>query len=66
MCTKEFNAQKWLNQVSVIFNSTAAAPKGQDPALVCNMKAKYVNIQEWDTLLSEGMNLAKLYVEKHL
>lgn len=46
--------------------SYISTPKGQDPGEICNMKAKKVSLQEWDTLLNNSLNAAKEYVEKYL
>lgn len=65
--TDHFDAEKWLNScVAEKFKSSVFAPKGQDPSLICNMKAKKVNLQEWDTLLKQSLEAAKQYIEAHL
>lgn len=49
-----------------VFKSTVAAPRGQDRSVVCNMKAKKVNLQDWDTLLNQSLEAAKVFIENHL
>lgn len=55
-----------MNELTKIFNTTASAPRGQDPQLVCNLKAKKVNIQDWKNLLTEGLEAAQNYADKHI
>lgn len=65
--SKNFDAEKWLNNcVAQTFKSTVSAPRGQDPSLVCNMKAKKINLQEWDTLLKQSLESAKIFIENNL
>lgn len=67
LISKNFNAEKWLEEsVSKIFGSKVMAGKGQDPTLICNMRPKKVNLQEWDTLLKDSLALAKEFIEKYL
>lgn len=52
--------------VAAAFNSTAVPTKGHDGNSVCHMKAKRVNIEDWDPLLNEGLKSAKKYIEERL
>ncbi|CAH1970486.1 unnamed protein product [Acanthoscelides obtectus] len=62
-----FNAEKWLKlTVADVFKSKAAPPKGQDGAVVCNMKAKKIHVQEWDTLLKDSIEKANRYADDNL
>ncbi|XP_076268548.1 alanine--tRNA ligase, mitochondrial isoform X1 [Rhynchophorus ferrugineus] len=64
---EKFNAEKWMKStVASVFNSKVSAPKGQDGALVCNMKARKVHAQHWDTLLSESLQIATEFVNDNL
>nr|CAI5830547.1 unnamed protein product [Callosobruchus analis] len=65
--SEHFNAEKWLKEtVADVFKSKAAPPKGQDGAIVCNMKAKKIHVQEWDTLLKDSIEKAKKYANENL
>lgn len=66
MKTDDFNAQKWIQEVSKVFDSPSAPPKGTDPKLVSQMKAKKISVQDWDTLLEDGIKAAKSFAEDHL
>lgn len=63
---QNFNAELWLKQLSQVFKAQIAPPRGQDSAVVCNMKERKVNILEWETLLKEGVQVAHEYAEKYL
>lgn len=64
--TRYFDAEKWLEKFASVFNSSVGPPKGQDGTLVCNMKAKRISLQDWDTLLAEGLESAKQYAKENL
>ncbi|CAH0551677.1 unnamed protein product [Brassicogethes aeneus] len=67
MRSENFNAEKWLkDSVAAVFKSRVAPPKGQDGTLVVNMKARKVNLQDWDTLLNESLENAEKFVQENL
>lgn len=64
---ENFNAQKWLEKtIAAVFKSKIAPPKGQDETLVCNMKARRIHVQNWDSLLAESIKCAKDYINDNL
>ncbi|KXJ76855.1 alanine--tRNA ligase, mitochondrial [Aedes albopictus] len=55
-CVNEhFDAQKWLRTVGAVFKSGVAAPKGQNPAEVCNMKSRKVKTLQFESLLERAL-----------
>ncbi|XP_044751595.1 alanine--tRNA ligase, mitochondrial [Coccinella septempunctata] len=66
-CTENFTADKWLKESVVkVFDGYVMNVKGQSEKLVCNMKPKRVNIQDWDFLLKHSMSAAQEFVERYL
>ncbi|XP_045470743.1 alanine--tRNA ligase, mitochondrial [Harmonia axyridis] len=66
-CTENFTADKWLQESAVkVFEGCITNVKGQSEKLVCNMKPKRVNIQDWDYLLKHSMQAAQEFVDKYL
>ncbi|XP_008196000.1 alanine--tRNA ligase, mitochondrial [Tribolium castaneum] len=62
-----FDAEKWMKEtVAAVFKCSLVPPKGYDPSLVCNMKAKRVKLEDWDPLLQESLELAKKFAEQNL
>uniref|UniRef100_A0A1B0CM04 Alanine--tRNA ligase n=1 Tax=Lutzomyia longipalpis TaxID=7200 RepID=A0A1B0CM04_LUTLO len=64
--TKEFTADQWVREVAQVFNSSYAAPKGQDGALVCNMKGKKIKFSAVDTQLETALTFARDYASKFM
>lgn len=52
--------------VAEVFKSKISPPKGQDGALVCNMKARRVPIQELDQMLQLSLSKAEKFAEENL
>ncbi|XP_013100290.1 alanine--tRNA ligase, mitochondrial [Stomoxys calcitrans] len=63
--TENFNADKWLSEFASPFSAQIAAPKGQDPHDVCNMKGKKASMQ-FDDQLEIAMQKAHNYAAQHL
>ncbi|XP_058065858.1 alanine--tRNA ligase, mitochondrial [Anopheles bellator] len=60
-----FTAERWLAQVAHEFRAQTAAPKGQNPAEVCNMKARKVTMSHFETMLENALREAKRYAEEN-
>lgn len=66
-CVNErFDAQKWLRMVGTVFKSAVAAPKGQNPAEVCNMKSRKVKTLQFETLLERALKEASEFARVNL
>ncbi|KAK9869469.1 hypothetical protein WA026_003224 [Henosepilachna vigintioctopunctata] len=66
-CNDNFSADKWMeNTVASVFRSPLMVVKGQNEKLICNMKSKRINIQDWDLLLKKSMDTAKDFIENNL
>ncbi|XP_017862028.1 PREDICTED: alanine--tRNA ligase, mitochondrial [Drosophila arizonae] len=63
--SKQFNASLWLQSFAETFNGQVAAPKGQNPEVVCNMKGRKVNTQ-FEEQLEQAMRNAQLYAKRYL
>lgn len=67
LCSENFNAEKWLTEsILSIFKGQIMSAKGQNQKLVCNMKSKRINVQDWDILLENSVSAAKKFVEDNL
>lgn len=66
MTSDKFNAQLWLQEVAVVFNGTVSAPKGQDAALVCNMKPIKVKTSTVEEQIEEACSKANAFASTHL
>ncbi|KAI8120807.1 mitochondrial, Alanine--tRNA ligase [Lucilia cuprina] len=64
--SENFNAEKWLKEFATIFKSPVAAPKGQNPQEVCNMKGKKTQSTQFDEQLEIAMSKAHKYAFKYL
>ncbi|KAH8255936.1 hypothetical protein KR026_002977 [Drosophila bipectinata] len=60
--TDKFNASAWLQSFADTFGGQVAAPKGQDPQVVCNMKGRRVNNQ-FEEQLEQAMAKAHAYAK---
>ncbi|ALC43082.1 Aats-ala-m, partial [Drosophila busckii] len=60
-----FNAQLWLQCFADTFGGQVAAPKGQNVAVVCNMRGRKVNNQ-FEEQLEQAMRQANAYAKQHL
>lgn len=63
--TDKFNASAWLQSFADTFGGQVAAPKGQDPQVVCNMKGRRVNNQ-FEEQLEQAMAKAHAFAQLHL
>ncbi|EDV40362.1 uncharacterized protein Dana_GF23971 [Drosophila ananassae] len=63
--TDKFNASAWLQSFADTFGGQVAAPKGQDPQVVCNMKGRRVNNQ-FEEQLEQAMARAHSFAQLHL
>lgn len=63
--TDDFTAEKWLKELAATFKSQVAAPKGQDPNEVCNMKGKKTSTL-FEEQLEMAMQNAHRYASKYL
>lgn len=66
LASDKFNAQLWLEDVARTFNATAAPPKGQDGALVSNMKAIKVKTSTVEAQIEEALCRANSFAREHL
>lgn len=66
LASDKFNAQLWLEDVASIFKGSAAPPKGQDAALVCNMKAIKVKTSAVEEQIEEALNRANRFARENL
>lgn len=62
---ENFNAETWLKEFATIFKSQVAAPKGQNPFEICNMKGKKTSTQ-FDEQLEIAMDKAQKFAFKYL
>ncbi|XP_035908060.1 alanine--tRNA ligase, mitochondrial [Anopheles stephensi] len=65
MVTDRFNAERWLAVVAQMFKAQTAAPKGQNAAEVCNMKARKIKMMHFEATLENALRAAKTYAEDH-
>ncbi|XP_050073687.1 alanine--tRNA ligase, mitochondrial [Anopheles maculipalpis] len=65
MVSDRFNAERWLAVVAETFKAQTAAPKGQNAAEVCNMKARKVKMMDFEATLENALRAAKTYAEEH-
>ena len=64
--TQEFNAEKWLMQVSSVFKGQLSPPKGQNPEEVCNMKPRKIKASIVDEQISKAISIAKKFISNNL
>lgn len=62
----KFNAQLWLEEVARTFKGTVAAPKGQNAALVCNMKAVKVKTSTVEEQIEEALRNGNEFARQNL
>uniref|UniRef100_A0A182SKW5 alanine--tRNA ligase n=1 Tax=Anopheles maculatus TaxID=74869 RepID=A0A182SKW5_9DIPT len=55
MVNDRFNAERWLAVVAQTFKAQTAAPKGQNGATVCNMKARKVKMMDFEATLESAL-----------
>ncbi|EDW30166.1 GL22619 [Drosophila persimilis] len=61
---QEFDASSWLQSFAATFGGQVAAPKGQNPKIVCNMKGRKVSNlfeEQLEQALAKAHQYAKLY-----
>ncbi|XP_049295737.1 alanine--tRNA ligase, mitochondrial [Anopheles funestus] len=63
MVTEQCNAERWLAVVAQTFKAQTAAPKGQNAAEVCNMKARKVKMMHFEATLENALRAAQTYAE---
>ncbi|EDW50562.1 alanine--tRNA ligase, mitochondrial [Drosophila sechellia] len=63
--TEKFNASAWLQSFADTFNGQIAAPKGQNPQAVCNMKGRRVS-NLFEEQLEQAMSKAHAYAKLYL
>lgn len=66
LASDKFNAQSWLQEVAHTFKATVAPPKGQDAALVCNMKAIKVKTSAVEEQIEEALSRANDFARQNL
>lgn len=66
MVGDDFNAEKWLEVVAGVFGAQIAAPKGQDPLQVCNMKAKKVNMSVVEEQMDVSQQKARDFADRFM
>lgn len=55
----------WLKEFALVFKAQVAAPKGQNPSEVCNMKGKKISTQ-FEEQLELALHMAQKFAFKHL
>lgn len=63
---QNFNAEKWMKEISKIFKAQSSAPKGQNPEEVCNMKARKIVPSVFEAQLESAIQNANKFVEEFL
>lgn len=66
MVSDTFSADRWLQEVATVFKGTVAPPKGQDGALVCNMKAVKVKTSAVEEQIERALNRANEFARQNL
>ena len=64
--SKGFNAQMWMQTVLKVLRSQGAAPRGQDPCLVFNMKGKKLPSADLNALVKDAVKSAVDFARLHL
>uniref|UniRef100_A0A182P134 Alanine--tRNA ligase n=1 Tax=Anopheles epiroticus TaxID=199890 RepID=A0A182P134_9DIPT len=65
MVSEQCNAERWLTVVAQQFKAQTSAPKGQNAAEVCNMKARKVKMMDFEATLESALRAAKTYAKEH-
>jgi hypothetical protein len=66
LVSESFSAQLWMQPVLRALKSQGAAPRGQDPCLVFNMKGKKLPPADFNTLMKDALQSAAKFAELHL
>jgi alanyl-tRNA synthetase len=64
--SQSFNAEIWMQSVLKVLRSQGAAPRGQDPCLVFNMKGKKLPSADFNTLVKDAVQSAVDFAKLHL
>ncbi|XP_071532512.1 alanine--tRNA ligase, mitochondrial [Panulirus ornatus] len=59
------SATAWMSSVSKILGGKVAAPRGQNPLLVCNFRSHKVDLRNIENKLKEALEASKYYIEKY-
>lgn len=65
LTSDKFNAERWLEKVARIFKGSVAAPKGQNAALVCNMKPIKVKSSIVEEQIEQALNEATEFAQEN-
>ncbi|XP_055537219.1 alanine--tRNA ligase, mitochondrial [Wyeomyia smithii] len=63
---ENFDAHKWATVVANVFKANISAPKGQNPAHVCNMRSRKVKTLRFEALLERAMREANDFARKSM
>lgn len=66
LTSDKFNAERWLAKVANIFKGSVAAPKGQNAALVCNMRPIKVKSSIVEEQIEEALSEATEFAQRNL
>jgi alanyl-tRNA synthetase len=66
LVSESFNAKLWMQPILQVLRSQGAAPRGQDPYLVFNMKGKKLPPADFNTLMKDAVHSATEFAELHL
>lgn len=64
--SQNFSAQLWMQPVLQVLKSQGAAPRGQDPCLVFNMKGRKLQPADFNTLMKDALQSATQFAKLNL